>query len=411
MTPSRRRFLATAAAVAAGIRTSRAGGANPAAGPNPAAEAVNGFGFDLYGKLRSAPGNAFFSPFSVAVCLNMTAAGAKGTTREEMVNVLHTPADDAAADAGFKALLGAVNGVGPAEKRGYQLSTANAVWAQQGYPWRPEFKARVADGYGAGLLDADFAADADGWRKKINEWVERETRDKIKDLLRPETVTSDTRMVLANAVYFKGDWAAKFDPKLTASAPFTAADGSKTAVPLMHRSGHLKMHQDDDLQVAEFPYKGDAVTMTVILPRRPDRLAAVEAELTPDRLAHWTKRAVTRAGVETYLPKFKVETEYKLNDPLQDLGMKAAFDQAAADFTGMHSGTEKLSLSLVAHKAFVDVNEEGTEAAAATGAVMVGRGLAQEPPTFRADRPFLFLIRHAAHGTVLFLGRYEKPTA
>ena len=401
MTVSRRRFLAAAAAAAAGTRTMLA--AKPA--PNAVAAATDRFGLDLYAKLRSTPGNAFFSPLSVSTCLAMAAAGAKGATRDQMVSALRLPDDGPATDDGFKALLAGVND--PARK-GYQLSTANAIWAQRGYPWRAEYRARVSGGYGAGLIDADFRADPDGERKRVNAWVEKETHDKIKDLLAPGTVTPATRMVLANAVYFKGDWATKFDPKRTKDAPFTAADGTKKPVPLMYRVGTVRLHQEDTFQVADLPYLGDEVAMTVVLPRAADGLPAVEAKLAAaGSLTRFVSNRPTY-DVRLYLPKFKVETEYEMTPALKALGMTTAFGDA--DFSGMHSGSEHLNISAVVHKAFVEVNEEGTEAAAATGAVMRATAApVGEPPMFRADHPFLFLIRHIPTGAVLFVGRYEKP--
>lgn len=406
MTLSRRHFLAATAAAAAGVRTMRS--ATPAPAPaTPVPDAVDRFGLDLYARLRADPGNVFVSPFSVSACLAMTAAGAKGTTRDQMAKVLHLPADGAAADAGFKALLAAVNG-GGADKRGYQLSTANAVWGQEGTPWRPEFRQRVAGTYGAGVFDADFRADPDGWRTKINAWVETQTRDKIKDLLAAGTVTPATRMVLANAIYFKGDWAKKFEPNATREAPFTAAGGTKTNVPLMHRFGSVRLYGDDDVQVAELPYRGDEVSMAVVLPRKADGLPAVESGLTAEGLAGWLGKARPTEDVRLFLPKFKGETGYELTPALKALGMTAAFGDA--DFSGMTAGPERLTISAVVHKAFVEVNEEGTEAAAATGVVMRATAArVGEPPVFRADRPFLFLIRHVPTNAVLFLGRYEKP--
>jgi serpin B len=401
MSVSRRHFLAAAAAAAAGTRAMSA----PAA-PNPVPKSIGRFGLDLYAKLRSKSGNVFFSPFSISTCLSMTAAGAKGATRDQMASALRLPADGAATDAGFKSLLAAVNGK---DKRGYQLSTANAIWMQQGYGWRSAFQDRVVNDYRAGLHSADFRADPEVWRLKINGWVEKETRDRIKDLLPQGTVTPRTRMVLANAVYFKGDWATPFEPKRTQDAPFTAADGTRTSVPMMHRVGTVRLYQDDAVQVAELPYQGDEVTMTVVLPRKADGLPAVE-----DRIAAAGSAAgigLTRPAydVRLYLPRFKVETEYELTPALKALGMTAAFD-GSADFSGMIDGREHLHISAVAHKAFVEVNEEGTEAAAATGVVMRATAApVGEPPTFRADRPFLFLIRHVPTDTVLFQGRYEKP--
>jgi serpin B len=376
---------------------------------NPVGMGSNEFGLDLFGRLGAEPGNVFISPFSLSVALAMTAAGARGTTLEQMVQVLHLPDDPTKTDAAFKTLIAAVNGAGvPAEKRGYQLRTANALWAQQGYPWRKEYKQRVANGYGAGLFDTDFQSNPAGSRTRINTWVEKETHDKIKDLLPARAITPMTRLVLTNAIYFKGDWATPFNKKGTREQPFTLADGTKKPIPLMHRAGAYKLYQDQDLQALELPYTGDQVSMVVLLPRKPDGLPALEKKLSAGTLKGWLGKLQRRSGVQVYLPKFKVETEYELNDPLKALGMKAAFMPERADFSGMSAGPEQLHISAVVHKAHADVNEEGTVAAAATGVVVATTSFVQ-PPVFRADHPFLFLIRHVPTGTVLFLGREENP--
>jgi serpin B len=368
----------------------------------------NDFGLDLFGQLRAKPGNVFLSPFSISAALAMTAAGAKGTTLEQMVRVLHLPNDPAKTDAAFKTLIAEINGVGvPADKCGYQLSTANALWAQQGYPWRKEYKQRVADDYGAGLFDTDFQSNPEGSRTRINTWVEKETHDKIKDLLPAGTVTRMTRLVLTNAIYFKGDWATQFVTKSTREQPFTLADGTKKPVPLMHRAGAYKLYQDQDLQALELPYKGDQVSMVVLLPRTPDGLPALEKKLSAGTLKSWLGKLRHGGDVQVFLPKFKVETEYELSDTLKAMGMTAAFGRA--DFSGMSAGPERFDISAVIHKAYADVNEEGTEAAAATGVVVRTASAVTQPPVFRADHPFLFLIRHVPTGTILFLGREEKP--
>jgi serpin B len=409
---TRRRFLAAASAAVAGAAAPRlfATEDRPVRpNPNPVAAGVNRFSLDLYRQLQADRGNVFASPFSVSTALAMTAAGARGATLDEMVKVLHLPTDPAATDAGFRALLGRMNGDRSA-KRPYQLSTANAIWAQKGYPWRPEFKDRVAGNYGAGLFDADFAAAPEPARRTINAWVEKETHDKIKELLAKGMIDRLTVLVLTNAIYFKGDWAAKFDPKLTAVAPFAAADGTSPPARLMHRRGEYGYAEPaPGLQLLELPYAGGELAMLVVLPREVDGLDRVAKSLSAETLDTWVK-ALRPRPVKAYLPRFKMEAKYVLNDPLKALGMKAAF--GAADFSGMTTSGEPLSISLVVHQAYVDVNEEGTEAAAATGVVVLRAAAPapREPVVFRADRPFLFLIRDVTHGTVLFLGRLTDPT-
>ena len=405
----RRNFLTASAALAASASLGRFAPAQPAAAGWAQLVAGNtAFGLDLYGQLRTDAGNLFLSPFSISAALGMTAAGARGKTLEEMTRLLHFPAD---AHAAFGNVIRSLNEEADPKKRGFTLSTANALWAQKGYPWRAEYKKLVSDAYSAGLFDVDFLSAPEEARGTINSWVMKETRDKIKDLLPPGSVTRDTRLVLTNAIYFKGDWQAPFEKKATKDLPFTLADGTKVEVPLMYRVGSYLYAENDAFQVLDLPYTGRRISMTVILPRKPDGLPAVEKDLTGGKLDAALKTLRYEREVHVHLPRFKVEKSFRLNEPLQALGMKSAF--AGADFSGMHTGGEQLDISAVIHKAFVDVNEEGTEAAAATGVVVGTRSVAPPPMPryFRADRPFLFLIRDNTTGSVLFLGRLTNPKA
>ena len=370
------------------------------------ADANNRFAFDLYGKLREKPGNLFFSPFSVHTALAMTATGAKGNTLDEMVKVLHLPGDEAKRLASGD--LGRWYGH---PRKDYELSVANALWGQKGFPWRPEFLAVQKDRFGAGFNEADFPSNPDAERERINKWVEGQTRDRIKDLLKEPHITPLTRMVLTNAIYFKGRWATEFDKKETRDAPFQLADGKTATVPMMHRKvkcgygvADPKARWSDQVQLAELPYRGDDLSMVVILPPKATGLPEVEKQLTTETLAKWLAAMTPQSDFSVSLPRFKLETEADLPEYLMALGMVDAFKDRVADFRGMSD--ERLFVSAVAHKAFVDVNEEGTEAAAATAVVVE---LTSLPPSFRADRPFLFLIRDVKHGTILFLGRYMGP--
>lgn len=375
---------------------------------NPVVSGNTAFGVNLYDQLNNEAGNVFYSPFSVSAALAMTAAGAKGETLTQMQKVLHLPPEQGIADSGFQKLFAALN-AGDPKTRGFTLSVANAIFAQKGYPWRPEFKNRVTGQYGAGLKEADFISNPEEERKTINTWVEKETRDRIKDLLAKGTITPLTRMVLANAIYFKGDWETEFRKDLTLMQPFIHADGTHLDTPLMHRVGRFAHTELDGFQIAELPYKGGETSMVVLLPDQPNGLAALEKKLTADALRTWLRRLRPTPDVQLYLPKFKLETDYGLNDPLKALGMVDAFG-GKADFTGMSAGAEDLAISAVIHKAFVEVNEEGTEAAAATAVVIRATAAPVDPPKpviFRADHPFLFLIRHRPTDSVLFMGRYS----
>jgi serpin B len=379
---SRRRFLALSGAAFAQAAFARSLFAGETPPLTPAAGNTM-FALDLYGQLRKEPGNLFLSPFSISTALAMTAAGARGQTLAEMLKVLRLSANPHAA---FGELLAAINRPGvPADRRGYELTTANAIWAQKGYPWRPEFVDLTRKHYGAGVIETDFRADPEAARRQINEWAERETRERIKDLIPPGVIDRLTAMVLTNAIYFKSAWLSEFPKGATKDQPFTRADGTKADVPLMRQQRTLAYAEEDGL-------------------------AGVEMGLTEAKLAGWAK-AVRPTLVRAFLPRFKVETDYRLVPALQALGMKAAFSPETADFSGMHTGPEKLAVSDVIHKAFVAVDEEGTEAAAAT-AVVMARAAAprpQEPTEFRADRPFLFLIRENKTGSVLFMGRFAGP--
>jgi serpin B len=331
-----------------------------------------------------------------------------------MTKVLHLPKDPHPV---YGEMLHRLNRSGPFATRmpaPYELSVANAIWAQVAFPWKKEFAELTRTHYGTGLEEVDFGQPEPA-RKRINAWVEDRTRDRIKELIPSGHITPLTRMVLANAVYFKGQWAEAHDPRRTHPAPFTRANGTTAEVPMMQRRGGFRMHKEarpdgsageQELSLAEVPYKGGQVSMVVLVPGKPDGLPALEKKLTPDRLAEWLAAAKDHETAELYLPRFRVEARYDLKRPLQALGIREAFDPRRADFFGMHTSRERLFVNFVVQKTFVDVNEEGTEAAAATA---VGLMKKSAPPSVVANRPFLFLIRHVPTGTILFIGRYAGP--
>jgi len=368
------------------------------------------FGTDLYKLLAGKPGNQFLSPFSIGTTLAMTAVGAKGTTRTAMLKALRLPDGAGAADRGYAELLPKINGAGiePA-KRGYALDTANDLWAQTGVAWLAEFRTKVTTEYAAGIHNLDFAGATEDARKTINAAVEKRTRDKIKNLLRPGILTRDTRLVLTNAVYFKGDWLTPFEKRRTQDADFTRADGKKIKVPLMSQTEAVPYAETEDYQVVRLPYAGRQTAMTIVLPRKPDGLTAVEGKLTAEWFAALSASLKLVGEIQLALPRFKIEADYELAKPLADLGMALAFSPQA-DFGGM-SASERLMLSQVVHKAYVDVNEVGTEAAAATGAVMRPTSVPIRQKVFRADRPFLFAVEHLPTKSLLFLGRFDGPKA
>jgi serpin B len=374
----------------------------PSAKEHAMAAATAAFGCDLFAKLRSKAGNLFFSPLSIETALAMTSAGARGETLAEMSKVLHLP------DAGAQAAVGdLLRGLQAAPGAKYELAIANALWGQQELPFRQEFLAATQKDYGATLHPVDFRQTEQA-RQTINHWVEEKTKDKIKDLFAPGTLTADNRLVLTNAIYFKGKWAAPFMKGLTRDEPFHLVGGGTVQAPLMRHDDRYRYFAADGEQAVDLPYAGGRMAMLVILPAAADGLPALEKRLSSERLATLVEKLRYQHG-QVLLPRFKMTEEFDLSATLQDMGMKRAFS-VDADFGGMCA--EPLMISKVIHKAFVETNEEGSEAAAATGVTMrVATAMAPEAPfTFRADRPFLFAIRDTTTGTPLFVGRVANPT-
>ncbi|MGO8765105.1 MAG: serpin family protein [Limisphaerales bacterium] len=393
---------------------------------SPGSEVVvgnTGFAVDLYGQLRTQAGNLCFSPYSISTALAMTSGGARGETAEQMARTLHFDLPPAELHPAFAALEAGLNAV--QQKGQVQLATANSLWPQKDFPFRPDYLASCQKYYGTSITPVDYRKNAEAARKTINDWVESKTSRKIVELLKPGMVGGGTRLVLVNAIYFKGKWAGQFDSKLTSEQPFHLSPEKQVAGPLMRQTGDFKYAEFPDLestnmramlssvshlQVLELPYAGDDLSMIVLLPREADGLDHLEKELTAQNLASWTT-SLRSQKVQVFLPKFKMTSEFRLAETLKALGMPDAFT-SQADFSGM-DGRKNLFFSDVIHKAFVEVNEEGTEAAAATAVVMFGGAApSNQPPIpiFRADHPFLFLIRDNHDGSILFLGRVADPT-
>jgi serpin B len=308
---------------------------------------------------------------------------------------------------GFATLQNRLNAI--QQKKQVKLAVANSLWPQKGYEFLPGFVALCRDRYEAQPTAVDYAGATEAARKQINDWVEAKTNRKIQELFKPGVLDAQTRLVLANAIYFKGDWATPFDKQFTQELPFHLANGKQVTAPLMTRQAQFGYAAIADLQVLDLPYAGNALSMTILLPAKADGLAALEAQLTVAKLDAWLK-AMRNREVNVVLPKFKTTAEFSLGETLQALGMRDAFAGGQADFSGM-TGKKDLFISAVVHKAFVEVNEEGTEAAAATGVGMkLTAAMPQEPPVFRADHPFLFLIRENQTGSILFLGRVADPS-
>lgn len=369
----------------------------------PVAAGSNRFAVDLYRRLRSDDQNLFFSPFSLHAALAMTATGARGATLDQLVGVLHLPAD-----AEARLAAGDLGRFYAASDRPFTLATANALWGQAGLAWGESFRAALAERFGTGFEEADFQGRPDEERQRINAWVAERTEGRIGTLLPPGAVCELTRLCLASAIFFKGNWAEPFDVAATSPQPFRRADGAVAEVLLMHRRGRYDHARLDGFQLLAIPYRGHDLEMVVVLPEASDGLAAVEDQLTAEGLLAW-RRGAERVDVDLWLPRFRLDDGFDPVSHLEALGITDLFKLGTADLTGM-TPTERLSVSRVLHKAFVLVDEEGTEAAAATA--VIANAPAPPPPKpieFRADRPFLFLIRDAHHDTILFLGRFTGP--
>ena len=381
---------------------------------NDQATAVTGnneFAFALYGKLRGQDGNLFFSPESVSTALAMTYAGARGDTAAEMAKTLRFTLPPDRLHPAMGALLSALN----APHDGYQLRVANALWAEQDYKFLDAFLKLTGSDYGAGFHPVDFKGAAETARLTINQWIEQKTDSKIKDLLKPGMVNPATRLVLTDAIYFKADWQAQFQKAQTEDENFHLSAAQTVKAPLMHRAGSYKYFNGRTFQILEIPYKTGELSMIVFLPKDMDGLPAFEQSLTASNTRQRLGQLRPVSGVIVTIPKFKVTQQFELQDTLGAMGMPKAFDRRAADFSGM-TGNRNLFISAVIHKAFIDVDEEGTEAAAATAvlmrelAVLVPDPKQPPPPVFRADHPFVFLIRDNRSGGILFMGRVSDPT-
>jgi len=367
----------------------------------------NAFAFDLYGRLRAAAKvdeNLFLSPMSISTALGMTYSGARGETASQMSTVLHLAADRKAANEALGALTKHLNALGASGK--FQLTVANGLWVQKGYPFLPDYIAEVRGHYDAGLEELNFA-ESEAARGTINGWVEKKTNDRIKDLIPPGILGPLTRLVLTNAIYFKGDWDKQFKDADTKDEPFLIAPDKKVDVPLMRQKDKFGYLKGDGFQVLEMTYgKGD-LSMLVLLPDQTDGMSQLEPLLTAENLGAWLK-GMRRRTVNVFLPRFKMTVQFELSKTLAEMGMPLAFDPIKANFSGM-TVPERIFVSAVIHKAFVEVNEKGTEAAAATAVVGAGGAAPMQPATFRADHPFIFLIRDNASGSILFMGRLVNP--
>ena len=368
-------------------------------------EGNSAFAFDLYRRLSRAEGNLFFSPYSISTALAMTYGGARGNTEKEMAAVMRFGLEPGRLHSGFAALQSELEEL---EKiGGIELNVANSLWPQKEHAFLREYLSLVEKNYGVSITAVDYAGALEAARQTINRWVEDKTQERIKDLIRPGILQTLTRLVLVNAIYFKGAWEHPFEPKSTEEAPFYLSAGKSVPAQIMAEEGDFEYAQADGIQILELPYAGGKLSMTVLLPEAGG-MKRLEDGLSREKIARW-RSLVEKRSVQVFLPKFKTTAEFRLDQELKEMGMEDAFDDIKADFSGMNGGRD-LFISAVLHKAFVEVSEQGTEAAAATAVVMLLRGAMPAPPTvFRADRPFVFLIEDKKNRSILFMGRISNP--
>ncbi|MEN4100873.1 MAG: serpin family protein, partial [Anaerolineaceae bacterium] len=359
-----------------------------------------------YQALREQPGNLFYSPYSISLALAMTYAGARGDTAAQMADVLHFELTQEQLHPAFNKLDETLNREVEGVEQPFQLNIANSIWGQRDFEFEADFLDVLAENYGAGLRLVDFAQAAEAARQQINSWVEEQTQDKIKDLIPEGALDSMTRLVLANAIYFKAAWQSQFDAANTQDAPFTLLDGSQVNAPTMRQTGSMNYAAGDGWQAVELAYEGGRQSMVILLPATGE-FEAFEAGLDAARVAE-ILGAMQFTSVELALPRFSFESEIQLNELLAAMGMPQAFVPDQADFSGMRA-LRDLYISAVLHKAFVDVNEEGTEAAAATAVIVSVTSLPVDIQQMQIDRPFIFLIRDIETGSILFAGRVLNP--
>jgi serpin B len=357
------------------------------------------FALELYQKLRGQEGNLFYSPYSISLALAMAYAGARGATERQMGEALHFVLPQERLHPAFNFLDLAITG--RSEQEGIKLNVANAFWGQLGHPFLQEYIDLLGENYGAALRLLDFQNTPEACRIHINDWVSDQTEGKIEDLLPPGSIAPLTTLVLTNAIYFKGTWRYQFDPRFTHDGPFKLLDGSEVTVPMMSQEAVFGYTTGDGYQAVELPYMGEELSMVILLPEL-EKFREFERKLDPEDLETVLTELRPR-DVQLTMPKFSFTSGFSLKDMLFALGMPSAFS-GEADFSGMN-GMRDLWIDNVYHKAFVKVNEEGTEAAAATGVVMVRSA----PYEVQVNHPFIFLIRDRETGAILFLGRVVNP--
>jgi serpin B len=374
-------------------------------------EGNSAFAFDLYQALREEEGNLFYSPHSISVALAMTYAGARGETAQQMADTLKFLLEQDRLHPAFNWLDAELakrsEGAQGKDGEGFRLNIVNAIWGQKDYSFLTNFLDVLAENYGAGLRILDFITETEKSRVTINDWVSDQTEDRIKDLIPQGAIDALTRLVLTNAIYFNAAWEYPFDKKMTANGPFYLLDGGQVTVPMMRQTESFGYTQGEGYQAVELLYDGDELSMVIILPE-DGQFEAFEEGLEAQKVSDITSD-LQLAQVTLTMPKFEFDSEFSLKDTLASMGMPIAFS-GAADFSGM-TGTPDLCISAVLHKAFVSVDEAGTEAAAATAVIVGETAIPEQPVEVTIDHPFIFLIRDIETGAILFVGRVLNPGA
>ena len=346
--------------------------------------------------------NTFFSPFSIYSALAMTSEGAKNRTAQEIQHVLHLPKIDSIRQSGFESLINSINST----TTNYKLITANALWVEKEYKLLPKFLDITKQNYKASAENVDFVLQPETARTTINTWVENNTNNKIKELISKNDITKNTRLILTNTIYFKGEWNHKFETSQTKEADFIAINGTTEKVQMMHLQSSFSYYETEQVQILEMPYKNSELSMIIILPKTGNSVQSIS---NPKNFNEFLNFKANHELTQVSLPKFKLEKKYFLKDDLSKMGMTEPFT-GNADFSGM-TGHKELQISQVIHQTFVEVNEDGTEAAAATAVDMRAGGMPRkvEPKQFNANHPFIFVIRHNATGALLFMGVVNNP--
>lgn len=369
----------------------------------------NQFAFELYHHLDTENKNIFFSPYSISTALAMTYSGANGTTATEMGEVMGFLSDRTKNDAAFKNLIEKINS---RNNDDLKIKTANRLFGEQTFKFNESFLKRINENYGAQLEKLNFK-DKEASRKKINTWVEDQTNQKIKELIKKDVLPDSTKLVLVNAIYFYGDWAKQFDSSFTQIKKFYLSAEKSIDHKMMYQKSYFSYMENENFQAIRMPYKNNQIYMEVYLPLKKDGIADLEKKLKFNKYKEWVNSFGTQEVMVTF-PKYKMTCDFSLGDQLQELGMKTAFSDEADFFEMVQKKDDGLKISKVIHKAFIDVSEKGTEAAAATAVIMVriestSYHEREMPKIFNADHPFVFLIKDSETGSILFMGKVMNP--